>query len=223
MTRSLLADAFDHHVWATLVVLDQLAPLTDDQLATTIPGTYGTIVDTARHLVGADRWYLFTLTKGEVEEIEEGTMDIAALRAAMEPDGAALAGPPGVRTRPGRTIRPPGVRRGEPRDVGGATRPGDPSRDGPPEPALHRPHVTGDRAARDRRLGMGEDPRQVLVYRGARRRRRLVSGRRAGRRPASRLQYLRPRCLTRSKVAVSAIAMTAIVPAWTGSLTTRST
>jgi uncharacterized damage-inducible protein DinB len=88
MTRSLLADAFDHHVWATLVVLDQLAPLTDDQLATTIPGTYGTIVDTARHLVGADRWYLFTLTKGEVEEIEEGTMDIAALRAAMEPDGA---------------------------------------------------------------------------------------------------------------------------------------
>jgi uncharacterized damage-inducible protein DinB len=88
MTRSVLADAFDHHVWATLVVLDQLAQLTDDQLAMTIPGTYGTILDTARHLVNADRWYLWTLTNGAVDEIDEGTMDIAALRAAMEPDGA---------------------------------------------------------------------------------------------------------------------------------------
>ena len=86
MTRSVLADAFDHHVWATLVVLDQLAPLTDEQLATNVPGTYGTILDTARHLVGADRWYLFTLTNGAVDEIEESTMDVAALRAAMEPD-----------------------------------------------------------------------------------------------------------------------------------------
>jgi uncharacterized damage-inducible protein DinB len=88
MTRSVLADAFDHHVWATLVVLDQLAALSDDQLATAIPGTYGTIMDTARHLVGADRWYLFTLTNGAVEEIEESSMGVAALRAAMEPDGA---------------------------------------------------------------------------------------------------------------------------------------
>src|SRR5580765_4938005 len=72
----------------TLVVLDQLAPLSDEQLGTTIPGTYGTILDTARHLVGADRWYLFTLTKGAVDAIEESTMDVAALRAAMEPDAA---------------------------------------------------------------------------------------------------------------------------------------
>jgi uncharacterized damage-inducible protein DinB len=83
----LLADAFDHHVWATLVVLDLLAPLTEEQLATTVPGTYGTILDTARHLVGADRWYLFTLTKGAVAEIEESTLDVAGLRATMEPDG----------------------------------------------------------------------------------------------------------------------------------------
>ena len=88
MTRSLLADAFDHHVWATLVVLDLLAPLTEDQLATIVPGTYGTILDTARHLVGSDRWYLFTLTEGAVDEIEESTMDVAALRATMEPDAA---------------------------------------------------------------------------------------------------------------------------------------
>jgi uncharacterized damage-inducible protein DinB len=56
MTRSLLADAFDHHVWATLTVLDACGSLTDEQLATTVPGTYGSILDTLRHLVGADRW-----------------------------------------------------------------------------------------------------------------------------------------------------------------------
>jgi uncharacterized damage-inducible protein DinB len=87
MTRSLLADAFEHHVWATLTVLDLLAPLSDGQLATNVPGTYGSVIDTARHLVGADRWYLFVLTGGAVDEIEEATMDVAALRAAMEPDG----------------------------------------------------------------------------------------------------------------------------------------
>ena len=89
MTRSLLADAFDHHVWATLQVLDACADLTDDQLATTVPGTYGSLIDTIRHLVGADRWYLFTVTGGAVAEIEEKTMGIAALRAAMEPAAAA--------------------------------------------------------------------------------------------------------------------------------------
>ena len=89
MTRSLLADAFDHHVWATLLVFDTLAPLSDEQLATAVPGVYGSILDTARHLVGADRWYLFTLSNGAVDEIEEASMDIAALRAAMEPNAAS--------------------------------------------------------------------------------------------------------------------------------------
>ena len=35
-------------------------------------------------------------------------------------------------------------------------------------------------------------------------------------------QYLRFNCLIKSNLAVSATAMTAITPAWTGSLTTRS-
>jgi uncharacterized damage-inducible protein DinB len=91
MPRSVLGDAFDHHIWATLQVLDVLAPLNDEQLATNVPGTYGTILDTIRHLVGADRWYLFTLTRGAVPEIEEGAMNVAALRAAMAPSAATWA------------------------------------------------------------------------------------------------------------------------------------
>jgi uncharacterized damage-inducible protein DinB len=89
MTRSLLADAFDHHVWATLRVLDLLAPLSEEQLATNVPGTYGTILDTARHLVGSDRWYLFVQTGGAVDQIAEDTMSIRELRAAMEPNAGS--------------------------------------------------------------------------------------------------------------------------------------
>jgi uncharacterized damage-inducible protein DinB len=89
MTRSLLADAFDHHVWATLRVLELLEPLSDEQLATDVPGTYGSIIDTARHLVGSDRWYLETLTRGAVAGIDEDGMTVAELRAAMEPEAAS--------------------------------------------------------------------------------------------------------------------------------------
>ena len=91
MTRSILADAFDHHVWASLLLLDTLAVLSDEQLAATVPGTYGSILDTARHLVGSDRWYLFNLSRGAIDQIEENGMTIAELRPAMAADAAAWA------------------------------------------------------------------------------------------------------------------------------------
>ena len=87
MTRSILADAFDHHVWASLLLLDRLAELSDEQLATNVPGTFGSILDTARHLVGSDRWYLFTLSRGAVQQIDDESMSIPELRAAMVATG----------------------------------------------------------------------------------------------------------------------------------------
>ena len=96
MSRSLLADAFEHHVWASLRVLDACAALEPAQLDTTVPGTYGSIIDTLRHLVGADCGYLFTLTGGRLPELDEASLDVAALRAQMEANGpewtAFLAG-----------------------------------------------------------------------------------------------------------------------------------
>jgi uncharacterized damage-inducible protein DinB len=87
VSRSILADAFGHHVWATLRVIDACLGLTEGQLATTVPGTYGTIIDTLRHTVGADCSYLWLLSGGEVAEIEEGEMGLADLRVAMEANG----------------------------------------------------------------------------------------------------------------------------------------
>lgn len=91
MSRPILADAFGHHVWATLRLIDACLPLTDEQLASQVPGTYGSILDTVRHLVGADRSYLELLSGGEVAAIDEETMDLPALRAAMAANGPVWA------------------------------------------------------------------------------------------------------------------------------------
>jgi uncharacterized damage-inducible protein DinB len=92
MSRSLLADAFAHHVWASLRVIDACSDLSPEQLATTVPGTYGSILDTLRHLVAADAGYLSLLSGGNVPEIEEdqeSQMDLAELRAAVVAHGPA--------------------------------------------------------------------------------------------------------------------------------------
>lgn len=91
MSRPLLADAFGHHVWATLRLVDTCLPLSPEQLATTVPGTYGSILETMRHLVGGDASYLWVLTGGRTAEIEEDRMDLPDLRAAMEGNGGAWA------------------------------------------------------------------------------------------------------------------------------------
>ena len=78
-----LTDAFGHHVWATIRVLDACAALDDAQLATTVPGTYGSIIGTLRHLVGGDVFYLDVLTGREPPFDEDGS-DIPGLRAVIE-------------------------------------------------------------------------------------------------------------------------------------------
>jgi uncharacterized damage-inducible protein DinB len=89
MNRSLLDDAYRHHVWATLRLIDTCLTLSPEQLETAAPGTYGTILATMRHTVGADSWYLNLLSGGRVAGIDEEQMDLRELRDAMEGYGAA--------------------------------------------------------------------------------------------------------------------------------------
>jgi uncharacterized damage-inducible protein DinB len=88
MTRPMLGDAFAHHVWATLQVIDAGLALTPEQLGAGVPGTYGSILDTVRHIVGSDSGYLFAMTGGRTIRIDEEKMDLPELRAAMERQGA---------------------------------------------------------------------------------------------------------------------------------------
>jgi uncharacterized damage-inducible protein DinB len=111
MSRPILADAFDHHTWATLRLVDACRVLTPAQLDSPVPGTYGSIIDTLRHTVGAEGGYLFALTGGRVAEIDESGMDLDALHAAMAELGTAWASVLGTATDPDQVV-------GRPRDDG---------------------------------------------------------------------------------------------------------
>jgi uncharacterized damage-inducible protein DinB len=86
MSGSLLDDAFAHHVWASLRLIDTCLMLTPEQLNAPVPGTYGSILETMRHFVGGDTYYLSHLTGDPAREIESEHMSLRELRAAMEAD-----------------------------------------------------------------------------------------------------------------------------------------
>jgi uncharacterized damage-inducible protein DinB len=86
-----MAHAFRHHVWATTRLIDACTDLSDEQPRATVSGTYGPIIDTMRHLVGTDSWYLLDLTGDPHRRIEDSDMDLSELRVVMERDGSAWA------------------------------------------------------------------------------------------------------------------------------------
>jgi uncharacterized damage-inducible protein DinB len=87
MSGPALGDAFAHHVWATLRLLDTCAAIGLDQMMAPVPGTYGSILGTLRHLVGGDCYYLSMLNES-TRLIDEDRMDLAELRATMESNAA---------------------------------------------------------------------------------------------------------------------------------------
>jgi len=88
MPRSPLADAFAHHVWATLRLIEICEALPEEQMQATAAGTYGSIIETVRHLVASDRGYLTVMSAGRVERVDEERLTLADARAIMVEDGA---------------------------------------------------------------------------------------------------------------------------------------
>jgi uncharacterized damage-inducible protein DinB len=89
VSQSLVDDAFAHHLWATLRLIDACLPLTAEQLATSVPGTYGSIIQTLRHLVDGDAFYLYGLTGDRTHGIDTEHMDLRELRSAIKTNGVA--------------------------------------------------------------------------------------------------------------------------------------
>jgi len=88
MTKSILVDAFGHHIWANQLILDACAALTPEQLSTPVPGTYGSIASTLRHLIQADSFYLWVQNGSTGPMISsENSLSIAELRAANADHG----------------------------------------------------------------------------------------------------------------------------------------
>ena len=89
MGKPLMEDAFEHHVWATLRLVDACLALSPQQLETTVTGTYGSILDTLRHCIGSDAWDLFVATGDRATIIHQDDMGLSELRAAMDSHGPA--------------------------------------------------------------------------------------------------------------------------------------
>jgi uncharacterized damage-inducible protein DinB len=92
VTDSVMRDAFEHHVWATLRLMDVCAELDPQRLDVVAPGTYGSILDTMRHIVGADCSYLYVIYvigEHQHQPIDEDAADLVALRAEMDAHAGA--------------------------------------------------------------------------------------------------------------------------------------
>jgi uncharacterized damage-inducible protein DinB len=63
--NDLLLDAFRHDTWATARLLQSARSLTRDQLAATVPGTYGSVLATLHHLILSEGFYCYALTEGK--------------------------------------------------------------------------------------------------------------------------------------------------------------
>lgn len=88
MSRSLLDDAFAHHVWATLRLIDACLGLSPAQLDAAVPGTDRSILATMRHLIGDGSFDLFVASGERGSFIRSDRMELAELRAAMEDIGS---------------------------------------------------------------------------------------------------------------------------------------
>jgi uncharacterized damage-inducible protein DinB len=70
-------------------LLDACTDLAPELLEQKADGTYGSVIDTLRHTVAADRTYLHLLTGGEVAAPTGEEGDIPYLRRVMEENGEA--------------------------------------------------------------------------------------------------------------------------------------
>ena len=87
-----LETLFRHHRWANLRIVDGCLPLSDAQLDQGLLGTYGTIRDTLRHMMLAERSYLSRIRSGERYTHPEGAPppSLEEMRASLDETGAGL-------------------------------------------------------------------------------------------------------------------------------------
>jgi uncharacterized damage-inducible protein DinB len=76
-------DAFGHHVWATVQLIEACLALSPAQLATAVPGTDRSILATMRHVVAGDSFDLFAASGERGSFIRGDRMGLTELRAAM--------------------------------------------------------------------------------------------------------------------------------------------
>jgi uncharacterized damage-inducible protein DinB len=99
-----LLELFRHKTWATLRLIEFCQGVDESTLELTVPGTYGSIRETLRHLVRAEEGYFNRITGRPTSErvAAEGPVDLADLSARIErlgPEWEELAEDAGAQSR----------------------------------------------------------------------------------------------------------------------------
>jgi uncharacterized damage-inducible protein DinB len=83
---------FRHNLWANTLLIAQCAQLSDEQLNSTVIGTYGSIFDTLEHIANAERSYWHRLKTGQPFRKPEGAPKptIAELQISILSSGEGL-------------------------------------------------------------------------------------------------------------------------------------
>jgi len=72
MTTSVLLELLRHKTWATLQLIEFCQGLAPEHLDASIPGAYGTVRETFRHLFSADEGYFRSVTGEDIPPPPEG-------------------------------------------------------------------------------------------------------------------------------------------------------
>ena len=91
MSRSLLDDAFAHHVWATLRLIDVCLALSPAQLDAAVPATDRSILATMRHVIGDGSFDLFVASGSS--EFEPGAKELRSRLYLNDGKGNFAAAP----------------------------------------------------------------------------------------------------------------------------------
>jgi uncharacterized damage-inducible protein DinB len=85
-----LREAFGHHAWATERLLDRCQALSEEELGRHVPAIYGSVLDTFRHLIDADNWYLVRISEGDLgdDRLDCDRYPLADLRPVAEASAA---------------------------------------------------------------------------------------------------------------------------------------
>ncbi|MEX2245908.1 MAG: hypothetical protein WEC75_04400 [Dehalococcoidia bacterium] len=141
MSRSLLDDAFAHHVWATLRLIDACLALTPAQLDAAVPGTDRSILATMRHVIGNESFELSVASGGRRSFIRADPMGLMELGVAMKDIGSGWSRLLDAGIDPDAVFREVDPDDGYQKYAPMGIRLADAApRDRPPEPDQHRAH-----------------------------------------------------------------------------------
>lgn len=82
-----LAAAFAHHAWATARLLEACQSVPQDKLETPVPGAFGSLLDTLRHYISSDSFYLEIIDGGASHHESAREFDLAGLARHAEATG----------------------------------------------------------------------------------------------------------------------------------------